>query len=83
MIRADCPNRTITYHASRITPRGEGQIMSILNSAPTSPGRLLALDLGQARTGVAVCDAEGILATPLGVLRRHATGTEDYAEIWR
>jgi putative holliday junction resolvase len=45
------------------------------------PGRLLALDLGQARTGAAVCDAEGILATPLTVLRRHATRAEDYAEI--
>jgi putative holliday junction resolvase len=45
------------------------------------PGRLLALDLGQARTGAAVCDAEGILATPLAVLRRHASRAEDYAEI--
>ena len=45
------------------------------------PGRLLALDLGQARSGVAVCDAEGILATPLAVLRRHATRAEDYTEI--
>jgi putative Holliday junction resolvase len=45
------------------------------------PGRLLALDLGQARTGAAVSDAEGILATPLTVLRRHATRAEDYAEI--
>ena len=45
------------------------------------PGRLLALDLGQARSGAAVCDAEGILATPLAVLRRHATRAEDYAEI--
>ena len=45
------------------------------------PGRLLALDLGQARSGAAVCDAEGILATPLAVLRRHATRAEDYVEI--
>jgi putative Holliday junction resolvase len=44
-------------------------------------GRLIALDLGQARTGAAVCDAEGILATPLAVLKRHATRTEDFAEI--
>jgi len=44
-------------------------------------GRLLALDLGQARTGAAVCDADGILATPLAVLRRHATRAADYAEI--
>lgn len=45
------------------------------------PGRLLALDLGQARTGAAVCDVEGILATPLTVLKRHATRAEDFAEI--
>lgn len=41
----------------------------------------MALDLGQARTGVAVCDATGVLATPLIVLRRHATRAEDFAEI--
>ena len=56
--------------------------MSILPSPfDLPPGRLLALDLGQARSGAAVCDAEGILATPLAVLRRHATRAEDYAEI--
>jgi putative Holliday junction resolvase len=56
--------------------------MSILDSAHHLPtGRLLALDLGQARTGVAVCDALGTLATPLGVLRRHPTRAEDFAEI--
>jgi putative holliday junction resolvase len=56
--------------------------MAILSSPFDLPtGRLLALDLGQARTGAAVCDAEGILATPLAVLRRHATRAEDYAEI--
>ena len=56
--------------------------MSILDSPHNLPtGRLLALDLGQARTGVAVCDELGSLATPLGVLRRHPTRAEDYAEI--
>ena len=56
--------------------------MSILSSPHNLPtGRLLAFDLGQARTGVAVCDALGSLATPLGVLRRHPTRAEDYAEI--
>ncbi len=45
------------------------------------PGRLLALDLGQARTGVAVCDEAGLLASPLTVLRRHPTRAEDFAEI--
>jgi putative pre-16S rRNA nuclease len=55
----------------------------LILSSPFSlpPGRLLGLDLGKARTGAAVCDAEGILATPLAVLRRHATRAEDYAEI--
>jgi putative Holliday junction resolvase len=56
--------------------------MSILSSPYHLPtGRLLALDLGRARTGVAVCDELGSLAMPLGVLRRHPTRVEDYAEI--
>lgn len=56
--------------------------MAILDSAFGLPvGRLLALDLGQARTGVAVCDAAGLLASPLSVLRRHPTRAGDYAEI--
>ncbi len=56
--------------------------MPVLDSPFELPsGRLLALDLGQARTGVAACDETGTLATPLMVLRRHLTRAEDYAEI--
>lgn len=56
--------------------------MAVLDSAFDLPsGRLLALDLGQARTGVAVCDETGVLASPLTVLRRRPTRVEDYAEI--
>ena len=56
--------------------------MSILPSPFDLPAAgCLALDLGQARSGAAACDAEGILATPLVVLRRHATRAEDYAVI--
>jgi putative Holliday junction resolvase len=44
-------------------------------------GRLLALDLGQARHGVAVCDQTGTLATPLTVLRRHETRAADFIEL--
>ncbi len=44
-------------------------------------GRLLALDLGQARIGVAACDEAGMLASPLAVLRRHPTRAEDFVEI--
>lgn len=44
-------------------------------------GRLVALDLGQARIGVAVCDEGGLLASPLAVLRRRPSRAEDFAEI--
>ena len=56
--------------------------MAILSSPHDLPaGRLLALDLGQARTGVAVCDEMRVLATPLTVLPRHATRAADFSEI--
>ncbi len=44
-------------------------------------GRLLGLDLGQARHGVAVCDELGMLATPLTTLARAQTHAEDFAAI--
>jgi putative transcription antitermination factor YqgF len=37
--------------------------------------RVLALDYGSARTGVAVSDATGTLATPVGIVERAATDT--------
>jgi putative Holliday junction resolvase len=56
--------------------------MSILSSPFDLPlGRLLALDLGQARIGVAVCDEAGMLATPLTVMPRHATRAGDFTAI--
>ena len=56
--------------------------MAILASPFDLPlGRLLALDLGQARHGVAVCDEKGRLATPLTVVRRHKTRAEDFATL--
>lgn len=36
---------------------------------------ILALDVGQARIGVAVSDPSGVLATPRGVIRRRSTAT--------
>jgi putative holliday junction resolvase len=56
--------------------------MSILPSPfDLPPGRLLALDLGQVRIGVAACDEAGLLATPLTVVHRHVTRAEDFAAI--
>jgi putative holliday junction resolvase len=56
-------------------------VMILASPFELPPGRILALDLGQARTGAAVCDETGTLATPLAVLRRHATRAEDFSEI--
>lgn len=44
--------------------------------------RLLALDVGDRRVGVAVSDATGLIATPLTVVRR-ASKAEDFAKIAR
>jgi putative holliday junction resolvase len=56
--------------------------MPVLESPFELPsGRLLALDLGRARHGVAVSDEMGILATPLAVVLRHATRAEDFTEL--
>ena len=53
--------------------------VTVLDSPFDLPsGRLLALDLGRARHGVAVCDAMGVLATPLTVLPRRPTRAEDF-----
>lgn len=56
--------------------------MAILSSPFDLPdGRLLGLDLGLVRIGVAVCDEAGLLASPLTVIRRHATRVEDFEAI--
>jgi len=56
--------------------------MAVLSSPFDLPlGRLIALDLGQARHGVAVCDETGTVATPLAILRRHETRAADFAEV--
>jgi putative Holliday junction resolvase len=58
--------------------------MTVLESAFEMPaGRLLGLDLGRARHGVAVSDETGILATPLMVVRRHGTRREDFIALQR
>jgi putative Holliday junction resolvase len=44
-------------------------------------GRLLGLDLGQARHGVAVSDEAGFLATPVATLLRARTRAADFAAI--
>ncbi len=41
-------------------------------------GKRLAIDVGSVRIGVAACDQDGILATPIGTVKR---GAGDLAEI--
>jgi len=43
-------------------------------------GKRLAIDVGSVRIGVAACDPDGILATPIGTVKR---GAGDLAEIAR
>jgi putative Holliday junction resolvase len=45
-------------------------------------GRLLALDIGEKRIGVAVCDETGTLATPLTAITR-ASRREDFERVAR
>ncbi len=46
------------------------------------PGKLLALDVGLARIGVAACDPLGLAARPLTILRRRSRN-EDFAALAR
>lgn len=48
------------------------------NASPPVPtdGRLLGLDYGSKRVGVAVCDPEQRIATPLDVIHRHTAETD-------
>jgi putative Holliday junction resolvase len=44
-------------------------------------GRRLAIDVGKVRIGLAVCDAHGILASPLPAIARSNPETESLGEI--
>ena len=51
-------------------------------SRPAIPGKLMALDVGLARIGVAVCDPLQLAARPLTVLSRKSR-QEDFALLAR
>ncbi|AFR48878.1 MULTISPECIES: Holliday junction resolvase RuvX [unclassified Gordonia (in: high G+C Gram-positive bacteria)] len=51
------------------------------DAAPRTRGRLLGIDVGSVRIGVAVCDPDGILATPVETVRRTPTGADDLDRI--
>ena len=44
-------------------------------------GRRLGVDVGQVRVGVAVCDPDGLLATPVETIRRDAASASHIARI--
>jgi len=48
-------------------------------STPGDPGRVIALDLGARRIGVAVCDPEGRLASPYSTIERSTASQVDSA----
>ncbi|MGQ0574560.1 MAG: Holliday junction resolvase RuvX [Pseudonocardia sp.] len=48
---------------------------------PSPPGRRLGVDVGSVRVGVAVCDPDGVLATPLVTVARDVGGGADLRAI--
>lgn len=48
---------------------------------PSGDGRVVALDLGDRRIGVAVCDPGRVLATPYGTVKRVGDRPLEHAEI--
>jgi len=46
-----------------------------------SPGRVLGLDLGERRIGVAVCDPDRTVATPVTTVQRVGDRTVEHAQI--
>ncbi len=44
-------------------------------------GRLLGVDLGERRIGVAICDDQQVLATPLATLKRVGDQVAEHAEL--
>jgi len=48
-----------------------------MSEAGWTRGRRLAIDPGSVRVGVAICDPDGILATPLETLKRDKRGRTD------
>lgn len=55
--------------------------MSEGSGTSRSAGRVLALDLGEKRIGIAVCDTMRILASPLTVISRGRTHGNDHERI--
>ncbi|MBD0861464.1 Holliday junction resolvase RuvX [Gordonia sp. zg691] len=51
------------------------------NGPRRARGRLLGIDVGSVRIGVAVCDPDGILATPVETVRRTPSATADLDRI--
>ena len=45
-------------------------------------GRVIALDLGEKRIGVAVCDPDGVLASPYSTIDRSGDPAMDHREIF-
>lgn len=45
-------------------------------------GRVLALDLGERRIGIAVCDPEGVLASPYSTIERSGDLAIDHREVF-
>ena len=48
----------------------------------SGPGRVISLDLGEKRIGVAVCDPDGVMASPYSTVERSGDTAADHREIF-
>lgn len=48
----------------------------------SGPGRVIALDLGDKRIGLAVCDPDGRVATPYSTIERSGDVARDHREVF-
>lgn len=48
----------------------------------SSPGRVISLDLGEKRIGMAVCDPDGVLASPYSTIERSGDVALDHREVF-
>ena len=48
----------------------------------SAPGRTVGLDLGEKRIGLAVCDPDGVLASPYSTIERSGDVARDHQEIF-
>jgi putative Holliday junction resolvase len=64
-------------------PAADNSVMEPGSSIPAGMGRLLGIDLGERRVGLALCDPTRTIASPLGTLTRRVGKRPPWPELMR